>query len=185
MRYLAVITTTALLAGAASPAYAGDAKVYPAAMCQGSVPELRTTTINVGTSPVPITVHYIIDKSVTRQGTGTAMNGSSDFEMPVLCPVVRDVARGDGLGWSSLFVNALNMSATRNLTCLAKTFHKSDHDFGGNFSSNTLPANRDWTDLSFPVLGIPVDGYMLVSCTIPRRDPGGFPSGLASYRVDE
>src|SRR5262249_48015319 len=116
--------------------------------------------------------------------SGAALNPSTDQDMTMVCPVVRDVVRSDGLGWSSLVVNVLNLSHTRTLTCTAQTFYPNDYAVG-SASSNSLAPLNDWTDLSLATMATSSDGYILVTCTLPREDSNSYPSGVASYRIDE
>jgi hypothetical protein len=182
MKIVSAIVMTALLVSLSIPAYAGDTKFYPATMCQGSVYHGYTSQVFIGSSLVQLPGVYVQPASYAT--TGAALNPVGEQEMTLVCPIVRDVVRSDNLGWSSLIVNVLNTSHTRNLTCSAQTFYPNDYGFG-SASSNTLGTLTDWTDLSLSVLSLPADGYILISCTLPRVDPNGYPSGIASYRIDE
>jgi hypothetical protein len=177
-----VATITMLLAGLSTTAHAGDTKFYPGTMCQGSIAEPRLVHHHVGSSIVNEV--FSVFRPPTYSTTGAAHNSSLESEMTVVCPIVRDVQNVGGAGWTSLIFNSLNTSATRSLTCVAQTFFPNDYSFG-SISSNTLGPSTDWTDLPLLTLLVPFDGYMLIHCNIPRRDDGDFPSGIASYRIDE
>jgi hypothetical protein len=116
------------------------------------------------------------------RGSGAAYNTLTNQEMTLICPVVRDVERTDGLGWTSLTVNALNMTPLPNnrwITCVAQTFYTDDYLFG-SASSVAIAPNTDWTDTSFSAVSVPTNGYIVLSCNIPRMYT--YPSGIASYR---
>lgn len=157
-------TALATLVLVSLPTFAQAAKhVYPGTMCQGSL------------SDRPL--YY---------PSGAIHNGSYTAEMDILCPIVRSAERVDGKGWSRLLVNALNTSTSTKLYCDALTFDKADYGADlGVISRTSLEVRTDWTDLSMPVKAVPADGYMLVLCKIPRRPTGGWPSGIASYRIEE
>jgi len=182
MRTLSAVVTTTLLTGLSITAHAGDTKFYPGTLCQGQVGVAYTTSIFVGTTFVPIPGFYV--QPAEHYTTGAAHNPSTSAEMTLVCPIVRDVVRSDGLGWTTLTVNALNTSSSRLLTCTAATFLPNDYGFGG-ISSNALGTDHDWADLPLSALAVPGDGYMLIWCSIPRKDSNDAPSGIASYRIDE
>jgi len=161
MKMIATMVT-ACVAGLALPAHAGDTKFYPATLCEATD---------------GLTASYA--------ASGAAYNTRTDREMTLVCPLVRDVERSDGLGWSSLIINALNLTPQPNnrwLTCVAQTFNIDDY-LSGTAYSVAVPPNTNWTDMSFGVASVPASGYMLISCQVPRMYT--YPSGLASYRIDE
>lgn len=183
MKAFTAITVTTLIAGLAMPALADD-KFYPGTLCQGSVTEIHPLTVFIGSSTGTVSVPLV--RPATYANTGAALNWSKQADMSMICPIVRDVVRPDGLSWNYLAVNVLNTSSSRKLTCVAESFFPWDYGFGSK-SSAELPPLRDWTDLFFPVLSVPVDGYITVTCLVPRVNAGNnqYPSGIASYRVDE
>jgi len=162
-------------------AEAGDTKFYPATMCQGFVPQTYQSQIVVGQTPAIVPGVYILP--ATYATSGAALNPSSSFDMTVVCPVVRDVVRTDNLGWTSLIVNVLNLNHTKSLACSAQTFYPDDYGVG-NASSNSLAPLHDWTDLPLSAMASSSDAYIVVSCALPVRDDT-YPSGIASYRIDE
>jgi hypothetical protein len=189
MKAILSTAVTMVVMGLSISAYAGDPKSYPATMCQGFVFEGRTSSVSYEFGKPPIVVPYLVTIPVTAQVTGAAVNSSTQADMMLICPIVRDVVRADGLTWNSLLVTALNLSLTRELKCEAESFYPNDYGFGSK-SSNKLGPNKPWTDLSFSVLSAPADGYLLVRCLVPRKDSDSsstvyYPSGLGSYRIDE
>lgn len=159
-----VKTAIATLVFAGLPSFAQAAKhFYPGTLCQGS------------NSDRPL--YY---------PTGAVHNGSYTAEMEFECPIIRSVQRADGKGWSSLLVTAINTSTTAYLRCDALTFDKNDYGADtGTMSRAWMAPTTGWSDLNLPVKAVPADGYMLLSCSVPRRPTGGWPSGISTYRIEE
>lgn len=141
-------------------ASAGNVKFYPATMCRGQ-----------NLSNLSYSQH------------GAVLNSSASVDMPVVCPLVRDEVRADGNGWASLSVNTLNLNSTVWLWCDARSYHPNDYGFATVTKRYQAP-NTDWTDLDMGTLAAPNPGYLLITCSIPRQS-GAYPSGIASYRIDE
>jgi hypothetical protein len=167
MKSLAITVCTALgLAALATPATA-NSKFYPGTLCS-----IVSTTPNTTSSPNP-----------SYYPTGAVHNVSTSTGYTFVCPIVRDEVRGDGLGWASLKVNVLNLTAVSDvLSCTATTFYPNDYGLG-QISSGGV-GRTDWVDLSFGNVSVPSDGYIILTCNIPRRSET-YPSGIASYRIDE
>jgi hypothetical protein len=148
--------------GAAGSAHAGDLKSYPGTFCQAQG-------------------H---GSHLFYQGTGTAMNNSTSADMNALCPIVRDEVRADGTAWARLYVTTLNLHPTLGLWCDARSYHPDDYQFAAIVRRRGQAPNTGWDDLDMGTLAAPNPGYFLVICTIPRK-AGEWPSGIASYHIDE
>jgi hypothetical protein len=158
VKYLAPFVA---LSSLAAPAIAGNVKSYPGTLCQA---QGNTSRLN----------YY---------EHGAAHNSSTSADMNIVCPIVRDEVRADGTGWASLFVTTLNLSPSVWLSCDARSYHPDDYGFQ-TVSKRWQAPNTDWTDLNMGTLSAPNPGYLLITCTLPRQS-GSFPSGIASYRIDE
>jgi hypothetical protein len=165
MKSLSIAVSAALgLAALATPA-AANSKFYPGTLCK----------ITGDANAAGPTLSYY--------PTGAAHNVSSSTSYNFVCPIVRDEVRSDGLGWASLKVTVLNLSNVGELlSCTAYTFSPNDYGFGQINSSSV--GLTDWTDLSFGTVSAPSDGYIVLNCHIPHKT-GAWPSGIASYRIDE
>jgi len=160
MKSLVIATTLTLVITTVSTSAGADSKFYPATLCNA-----------------------IDGASPSYWTTGAAFNASTTVDRYFVCPVVRDTVRTDGSSWSSLVVTALNLHPTIWMTCFAATSYPDDYEFG-HVDANQLHPSSDWTDLSFPTISVPSTGYMVLNCRVPRFT-GPYPSGLASYRIDE
>jgi hypothetical protein len=154
----------AALVTLSATADAGNVKFYPATMCQGQGQGSATSALN----------YY---------QHGTVHNNSTTVDMPVVCPIVRDEVRADGNGWASLSVNTLNLSTSVWLWCDARSYYPNDYGYATITKRYQAP-NTDWTDMDLGTLAAPNPGYLLITCSIPRQ-VGSYPSGIASYRIDE
>jgi hypothetical protein len=181
MKALSAGMVAILVTALSMTVHAGDTKFYPGTMCQGTVGQAAFRPVTIGTSTT-----YSLDTwylPAIYSFSGAAYNYAQDQDMQMVCPLVRDSDRTDGVGWNSLVITALNLNSSRNLTCTAQTFYSNDYAFG-SASSATLGPLTDWTDLSLSALSVPFNGYMVIYCSVPLRD-GNYPSGIASYRIDE
>ncbi len=165
MKSPVIAACTALgLAALAIPA-AANSKFYPGTLC--SITGGSSTS-----SPSP-----------SYYPTGAVHNVSTSTGYTFVCPIVRDEVRGDGLGWASLKVNVLNLTAVSDvLSCIATSFYPNDYGLGQISGGGVF--RTDWMDLSFGTVSVPSDGYIVLTCNIPRRSET-YPSGIASYRIDE
>lgn len=181
MKALSAVMVAILVTVLSTTAHAGDTKFYPGTMCQGSVGQVALRQVSIGNN-----VGFSVDTWILPAQysfSGAAYNYAQDQDMQMVCPLVRDSDRTDGIGWNSLVITALNLNSSRNLTCTAQTYYSNDYAFG-SASSATLGPLRDWTDLYLSALSVPFNGYMLIYCSVPLKD-GNYPSGIASYRIDE
>ena len=162
-----------VLVSAAPGAFAGDEKIYPGTSCNISTQCIGSTTCSEQK-------RYSI--------YGRIYNGSSNTDLKVDCPIIKDDYSGKDFNSAGLYF--MDTNPTRGVSCTFYSMNSlSTSASYGWFSSRKTTAafsNPNGTNyFGFSKLSAnKYHGYAGIRCTIPRMHHGS-PSYLISYRVDE
>lgn len=155
-----------MMAAASVPALANDAKTLPGAACQPK-----------SSSPTAFEIN----------SSGHLTNTSTDVDLTVICPIVRDVmaAQSNGISLAQVFVVDRNVDRVFTCTLRSRPAGINEQEFV-NVSRNTGNsfASADVQILRYENVTSRANGYYLFECIIPRVYNGNR-SSIVTYTWKE
>jgi hypothetical protein len=108
----------------------------------------------------------------------------SGVEQEYLCPVLRDVMKGDSDGVDDFWMQVYDRHPDFNVRC---TFYsmRSNGTVRASIPRETAGYSSLPKPLDFPALAREKDGFYLVKCLVPADHSENGSSGILMYRIQE